>query len=94
MHQRVCREANVMARSSAFGASFCMGSEISMGFNEKLENTLQDSSRDLHALEGMPSRARDPWQRVRNCQNVESDRFENCSFDIGDISNSSLQQVW
>jgi hypothetical protein len=35
MHQRVCREANVMARSSAFDASFCSRSIISILVQQK-----------------------------------------------------------
>lgn len=52
----------------------------------------EDSSRDSHPIEAMPSRAQAHEQRVRLWSNVENGRLENRSFDIGDSLSSSPQQ--
>lgn len=93
MHRRVCREANVMARSSAFGASFCMKSEISMGFNS-LRMSCQKTSREIFMRLKQCHRGRKlSWRECKFVKISKSERFENCSFDINDISSSSLQRV-
>jgi hypothetical protein len=85
MHQRVCREANVMARSSAFGASFCMRRGISILVDRYMKSTLQeDGSRYPHEIEASNDRRK---LLVELCEFVKSRKrlLGICSFDTGDI---------
>jgi hypothetical protein len=91
MHQRVCREANVMARSSAFGASFCSRSIISILVQQKPGDGIVRKRLEM------------PLMRLKQCHErrkllVESanlnsriDHIGICRFDLCDISSSFLR---
>jgi hypothetical protein len=59
-----------------------------MLFNrEPEEHCARRESRDPYALVAMLLRAQSPREESANLSIVESGRFENCNFDIGDLSN-------